>query len=226
MEALAVIWAPVRTLMRVAEERRVLLGFGVVALYAALHLLIAVVDILGGVSESAFDPEDFPELPPEIVESLSQSVGVGALIIAVLSPFVGWAVVSLLMQLVTRFFGGTGPLSGMFAVVGVAAVPLVIASAIELPATGLQAVVGPETPAATIVGALLLLLSLAAYAWNVVLVVIGTAFARRIGYGQSAGSCAISCAGCAGLILVPIIIVVLLSLAAGLAQAAGSAAAP
>jgi hypothetical protein len=219
-----VIWAPVRTLMRVAEERRVLLGFGVVALYAALKLLIAVVDILGGVTESAFNPEDFPELPPEIVESLSQSVGVGALILAVLSPFVGWAVVSLLMQLVTRFFGGTGPLSGMFAVVGVAAVPLVIASAIELPATGLQAVVGPQSTAAAIVGALLLLLSLAAYAWNVVLVVIGTAFARHIGYGQSAGSCAISCAGCAGLIL--IVAVVLGVLAAVLSQAAGSAAAP
>ncbi len=210
--------------MRVAEERRVLLGFGIVALYAALQLIIAVVDVLGGVTAGAFNPEDFPELPPEIVESLSQSVGVGALIIAVLSPFVGWAVVSLLMHLVTRFFGGTGPLSGMFAVVGVAAVPLVIASAIELPATGLQAVVGPQSTAAAIVGALLLLLSLAAYAWNVVLVVIGAAFARRIGYGQSAGSCAISCAGCVGLILV--VAVVLGVLAAVLFQAAGSAAAP
>jgi hypothetical protein len=47
-----------------------------------------------------------------------------------------------------------------------------------------------------------LLLWLAAFVWFVVLVVIGAALARRVGYGESAGSCAISCAGSLALILV------------------------
>ena len=222
MEALAVIWAPMRSLARAAEEQRVLLGFGVVALYAALQLVTAVVDILGGAR--ALGPENFPGLPPEFVEGFSRGGPIVIIISAMLSPFIGWAVVSLLMQLVTRFFGGTGPVSGMFAVVGVAAVPLVILSAIELPTTGFQALVGPESAAAVIADLLLLLLALAAYAWNIALVVIGAAFARRIGYGESAGSCAISCAGCVGLIL--IVGLVFGALIAILLQVAGSAGAP
>ncbi len=224
MDALAVIWAPVRSLSRVAEERRVLLSFGVVALYAALQLVTGVVDILGGVTAGTFDPEAFPGVPPDLVEDVSRSTGAATLLGAVLSPFIGWAVVSLLMQLVTRFFGGAGPLSGTFAVVGVAAVPLVILAVIRLPATGIQAAAGLESTATAIVDLLLILLAIAAYAWNIALVVIGGAFARRIGYGQSAGSCAISCAGVVGLIiLVALIIGVLVAV---LVVAAGSAGTP
>lgn len=223
MGTLAVIWAPVSTLRRAAEERRVLLGFGVVALYAALNLIITAVDVLGGVSTGALNPEDFPGVPPELLEGFTQR-GAWFLISAVFSPFVGWAVVSLLMQLVTRFFGGTGPLSGMFAVVGIAAVPLVIAAAIELPVTGLQAAIGSESTVSAILDLLLLCIVLAAYAWNVALVIIGAAFARRIGYGESAGSCAISCAGCSALIL--IVVVVLGILVAVMLQAIGSARTP
>jgi Yip1-like protein len=202
LEALAVIWRPISTLARVADERRVLLGFGIVALYAALRLVVTVVDVLGGVTASTFDPNDFPDLPPEFVEGFSQGGEVGTLIYAVLSPFVGWVVVSLLMHLVTRFFGGTGPLSGMFAIVGVAAVPLVIVTLVEIPVTVLQAILYPASAAATLLSLLVLLLIFGAYAWNVALIVIGAAFARRVGYGQSAGSCAISCGGCLGLILI------------------------
>jgi hypothetical protein len=224
LDALTVIWAPVRSLSRIAEERRVLLGFGVVALYATLQLIAGVVDVLGGVTASTFDPEAFPGVPPDLVEDVSQSTGVTTLLSAVLSPFVGWTVVSLLMQLVTRFFGGTGPLPGMFAVVGVAAAPLVILAAIKIPVTGIQAAVGPESAATSILSLLLILLSIAAYAWNIALVVIGAAFARRVGYGQSAGSCAISCAGCASLIiLVALVIGALVFAALG---AAGSSATP
>ncbi len=223
MDALAVLWAPVRSLSRVAEERRVLLGFGVVALYATLQLITGVVDILGGVTAGAFEPEAFPGVPPDLVEDISRSTGVATLLGAVLSPFVGWAVVSLLMQLVTRFFGGTGPLSGTFAIVGVAAVPLVIMAVIKIPATGIQAAAGPESTATAIVDLLLILLLIAAYAWNIVLVVIGAAFSRRVGYGQSAGSCTISCAGVVGLIiLVALIIGVLVAVLVGAAGSAGT----
>ncbi len=214
MNILAVIWAPVRALSRVAEERQVLLGFGVVALYATLQLIVGVIDVLGGVTASAFDPEDFPGVPPDLVEGISQGSGVTTLLAAVLTPFIGWAVVSLLMQLVTRFFGGTGPLSGMFAVVGVAAAPLVIMAALRIPVTGIQAATGPDSSASIILDLLLLLLTISAYAWNIALVVIGAAFARRVGYGQSAGSCAISFAGCVGLVIVVVLAIVALIFAA------------
>ena len=223
MAALAVIWAPVRALARVAEERRLLLGFGVVALYAVLRLVVAVVDVLGGVTAGTFQAEDFPGLPPDVVEGVAESTGVTTILSSVLSPFIGWAVVSLLMHLVTRFFGGTGPLSSMFAVVGVAAVPLVTLAAITIPATGLQVVAGPDSPATAILDLLLLLLTIAAYAWNIALVVIGAAFARRIGYGQSAGSCAISCAGVVGLIILIVLVIgVLIAVLVGAVGSPGS----
>ncbi len=223
MNALAVIWAPKRSLSLVAEERRVLLGFGVVAIYATLQLIAGVVDVLGGVTAGAFDPEAFPGLPPDLLENISQSTGVTTLLGAVLSPFIGWAVVSLLMQLVTRFFGGTGPLSGTFAVVGVAAVPLVILAAIKTPITGIQAATGPDSSATAMLDLLLILLAIVAYAWNIALVVIGAAFARRVGYGQSAGSCAISCAGVMGLIILVVLIIgVLVTVLVGAAGSSGT----
>ncbi|HZY66596.1 MAG TPA: hypothetical protein VFE21_12080 [Rubrobacteraceae bacterium] len=69
-------------------------------------------------------------------------------------------------------------------------------------------------------GLLSALLSLAFLIWFVALVVIGTAQARNIGYGESTGSCAISCAGCLGLIIGGVVIVaVMVSVVVG---AAGS----
>jgi hypothetical protein len=208
--ALAVIWAPVSTLARVAEERRVLLGFGVVAFLAVLGLIISVVDILGGVTTSQFTPQNISDLPPSFYESANSIVPVALVINAVVSPFIWWLVIALLMQLVTRFFGGVGPLSGMLAVVGVAYIPVTIVAVLQIPITGLQAVLGPGSSGATIIGTLLGLLSLAATIWHAALVVIGAAFARRVGYGASAGSCAISCAGCVGLILILVVVFVVL----------------
>jgi glyoxylate carboligase len=49
----------------VAEEPRVLLGFGIVALYAGLQLVINVLGILGGAPASTLNPEDFSDLAPE-----------------------------------------------------------------------------------------------------------------------------------------------------------------
>ena len=193
-----------------AEERRVLLGFGVVAFLAVLGLIISVVDILGGVTTSQFTPQNIPDLPPNFYESANSIVPVALLINAVVSPFVWWLVIALLMQLVTRFFGGVGPLSGMLAVVGVAYIPVIIVAVLQIPVTGLQAVLGPGSSGATIIGTLLGLLSLAATIWHAALAVIGATFARRVGYGASAGSCAISCAGCVGLILILVVIFVVL----------------
>jgi hypothetical protein len=220
LEALAVIWAPVRTLMRVAEERRVLLGFSITALYAALGVGGAVLAVFGGLTQAQFQPGG-QELPPEL-RDLLPVIGLLVVVWAVVSPFILWLLVSGLMHLVTRFFGGTGPFSGTLAVVGVAQIPFVIAGAVQIPITGLQIVLEPDSPAGTTLGLLNSLLGLAALVWFVALVVIGAAFARRVGYGQSAGSCAISCAGCAGLILV--VAVAFGVLAAILSQAASAAA--
>jgi hypothetical protein len=227
LEALAVIWAPVSTLARVAEERRVLLGFVVVALYAALGLIGGAIAVFGGLTQAEFEGGGAQPLPPGF-EDLLAYVGVFSLVSAVIQPFVLWLLVSGLMQLVTRFFEGTGPFSAMLAVVGVAQVPLVISAAISLPITGLLVVLGPAdpsgAPAVTALELLSGLLGLAFMLWHVALVVIGAAFARRVGYGESAGSCAISCAGCIGLIL--IVVLVLVVLVAVIVGATGSGGPP
>ncbi len=227
MEALAVIWAPVSTLARVAEERRVLLGFVIVALYAALGLIGSAIAVFGGLTQAEFEAGGAQPLPPGF-EDLLAYVGVFSLVSAVIQPFVLWLLVSGLMQLVTRFFGGTGPFSAMLAVVGVAQVPLLISVAISLPITGLLVVLGPAdpsgAPAATVLELLSGLLGLAFLLWHVALVVIGAAYARRVGYGESAGSCAISCAGCIGLIL--IVVLVLVVLVAVIVGATGSGGPP
>ena len=222
MEALAVIWAPVSTLARVAEGRRVLLGFGVVALYAVLGLAGSAIAVMGGLTQAQFETGQAQPLLPGF-EYFLDYVGIFSLVSAVIQPFVLWLLVSGLMQLVTRFFGGTGPFSAMLAVVGVAQVPLVLSAAIYIPITGLQVVLGPSDQSggsvATVLGLLSALLGLAFLLWHVALVVIGAASARRVGYGQSAGSCAISCAGCVGLIL--IVVVVFTVLVAFIVGAAG-----
>jgi len=197
------------TLARVAEERRVLLSFGVVALYAVLGLAGSAIALLGGLTQAQFETGQAQPLPPGFEDFLDYA-GVFSLVSAVIQPFVLWLLVSGLMQLVTRFFGGTGPFSAMLAVVGVAQVPLVLSAALYIPITGLQVMLGPPDQSGasvtTVLGLLSALLGLAFLLWHVALVVIGAASARGVGYGQSAGSCAISCAGCVGLILIVVVV--------------------
>lgn len=110
--------------------------------------------------------------------------------------------------------------------------PYLIERLIQIPLAGLQILLVPDPAtaadpttggglAATLLGLLSFLLWLAAFVWFVILVVIGAAFARRVGYGESAGSCAISCAGIVGLIL--IVGVVLAVVVAALVWAVGAA---
>ena len=216
------IWAPVAALSRVAEERQVLSGFAVTALYAALSLVASALAFFGGLAEAQPGAGGAP-VPPE-VRDLLVPFSVIALLFAVVWPFVFWLLISGLMHLVTRFFGGTGPFSATLAVVGVAGVPFVILAALQIPATGLQIVLGPESTAVAVLGLLSFLLWLAALVWFVALVVVGAALARRISYGESAGSCAISCTGCA--VLVILAGVALVALVAVLASAVGSAGGP
>ncbi len=229
MGALAVIWAPVRALSRAAEERWVLLAFGIVALYAALNLVGTGLGAFSALDQLQSGPQAV-ELPPEF-EGFFTYFFILALLFSVLWPFVSWLLISGLMQLVTRFFGGTGPFSRMLAVVGVAHVPYLIERLVQIPLAGLQILLAPDSAtvdpttggglAATFLGLLSFLLWLAALVWFVILVVIGAAFARHVGYGESAGSCAISCAGIVGLILV--VGVVLAAAVAAIIGAAGSA---
>jgi Yip1 domain len=200
----AVTWAPVRVLRNVAAQRDVLAGLVVTAVYAALSLAAAAASILGGVTRAQFagQPAAPPGLPPDALESLVRVTEVAMLVLSVLTPFVWWVAISLVMQLVTRFFNGEGPLSAMLAVVGVAGAPLALGALFQAVGTGLQAALGVESTAGTIAGLVGGLVALATLVWYVVLVVIGAAFARGIGYGESAGSCAVSCAGCFALIIV------------------------
>ena len=206
---MAVIWAPVRVLREASAERRVLAGFVVTAAYAALSLAAAAVAVLGGITRAQFPQRPAgPELPPELLENLVAATEIATLVFAVLWPFVWWIVVSLAMQLATRLFGGTGPFAAMLAVVGVAGVPLAVGSLAQALASGSQAALGVGSTAGMVTGLLGGLVALATLVWHVVLVVIGAGLARRIGYGESAGSCAVSCAGCLALIILVAVVFV------------------
>ncbi len=186
-----------------------LAGFIVTAAYAALSLVAAAVAVLGGITRAQFPQRPAgPELPPELLENLVLVTEIATLVFAALSPFVWWLAVALAMQLTTRLFGGTGPFPAMLAVVGVAGVPLAVGSLVQTLATGLQAALGVESTAGVVAGLLGGLVALATLVWHVVLVVIGAALARRIGYGESAGSCAVSCASCLGLIILVAVVLV------------------
>lgn len=206
--AIAVIWRPLRTLRRVAEGRRALPGLVVVALYAGLGLLVSAVYVLGGVTRRTIEQQAArqPGLHPDTPELVARVAEVGTLALAALSPFVIWLVVSLLMQLATRFFGGTGPLSSTLGVVGVAQAPFLLNVVIGAALAGLQYLAGPGSPAGAALGYLISLLGLACLLWSIVLVVIGAALARGVGYGESAGSCALSCVGLAVLIILVVVV--------------------
>lgn len=208
MGAFAVIWTPVRVLREIAGERNLLAGFIVVALNAALSLGGVAILLFGGNLQAQLEASG-AQLPQGFFESFA----VIALVLAVLAPFVWWLLISLVMHLVTRFFGGEGPLSATFAAVGVAFVPLVLSAVVSIPLGGVQAVLEAGSAAGTVIGLLSNLLALAFLVWHAVLVVIGAALARNISYGESTGSCAISCGGCLGII---ILVIVALSVVAAL----------
>jgi hypothetical protein len=221
LEVLAVLWAPVRVLRDAAVQKRVLAAFIITALYAALGLAGSVVTVLGGVTRAQFEGQ--PQgLPPSTIENIREATEVALVVSSVLTPFVVWIAVSLIMQFVTRFFGGgarvgisgtnavsdsDGSLAATLAAVGVSGVPLVISSAIGLVFSVLRVALGVQNTAGIVLGYVAGLLGLAAFVWYVVLVVIGAAQARNLGYAASAGSCAVSCVGCAGLIILMVIVV-------------------
>jgi hypothetical protein len=207
--SVAVVWTPVQVLRGVATERKVLAGFAVTAVYAALSLAAAAVVVLGGVTRLQLEGQPAPPgLRPDLLENIVVATEVATLILSVLSPFVWWISVSLVMQLATRFFGGEGPLSATLAAVGVAGVPLALGALVQTLATGLQVALGVDSTAGVTIGLLGGLFALVTFVWHVVLVVIGAALARCIGYGESAGSCAVSCAGCLGLIILVAVVLV------------------
>ncbi len=199
-----------------AAERRVLAGFVVTAAYAALSLAAAAVAVLGGITRAQFPQRPAgPGLPPELLENLVLATEVATLVFAVLWPFVWWIAVSLAMQLATRLFGGSGPFAATLATVGAAGVPLAVGSLVQTLAAGLQATLGAGSTAGMVAGLLGGLVALATFVWHAVLVVIGAALARRIGYGESAGSCAVSCAGCLGLIILVAVVLAGISILLG-----------
>ena len=194
-----------------------LAAFVVTAVYAALSLAAAAVAVLGGVTRAQFSqrPTELPGLSPELLENVVMAAEVATLVFSVLSPFVWWISVSLAMQLAARLFGGSGPLAAMFAAVGVAGVPLALGALAQVLATGLQVALGVESTIGMVAGLLGGLLALAAFVWHVVLLVIGAALARRMGLGEAAGSCAVSCVGCLGLIILVAVVLVSIGIIVG-----------
>lgn len=221
MVAISAIWSPVRAMETVARERRIAAGFGVVALAAIFGLISSVISVFSGAATSQINPQDFPEVPPDVLNNIATAFQVGLPIVMMISPFVWWLIVTLVMQLITRFFGGSGSISAMFATMGVAYVPSLISAAIGIPVAGILAVVGSQGVIATIIGLVNFVLSLGFLVWYVALVIIGASFAREITYGQSGGSCAISCVGCGGLVLVAAIALVVIGVTVSSSGAGG-----
>lgn len=203
-------------------------GLVTILLWTAVSLLASGLGLLlGGFASAEELLESFPPgtVPPEVDEqslegliSVFQFVGIG---VSVLWPFVYWPILTLVMYLVTGFFGGGGSLSGMFGTMGAACVPFVIAGLLQLPITGAQAALGSggePGAAAAALGSAGFLVNLGAIVWHVALAVIGGAAARGISYGRSGGSCAISCAAAVG---IPLLLLILLSVILAVAGGAG-----
>ena len=93
----------------------------------------------------------------------------------------------------------------MLGVVGVAQAPLIAGGVLGAVLSGLQLLAGARTPVGAALDYLVFLVGLGFSLWYVVLVVIGAALARDIGYGESAGSCALSCVGLGVLIIVVVV---------------------
>ncbi len=219
-DAATVLWNPVRTLRRVSGEHRALPGLVVVALNAALGLILSGAFVLAGATRRSVERRFAqPGIPQGSLETLVGVAEVGTLVLAALSPFAAWLVVSLLMHPATRPFGGTGPLSSMLGVVGVAQAPLVGGGVLGAALSGLRLLAGAGTPVGAVLDYLVFLASLGFSLWYVVLVVIGAALARNIGYGESACSCALSCVG-----LVVLIIMVVIAAAVGIFATVNAAA--
>ena len=203
--------------MREMARRGALPGFVVVVLWVLVSLLSAGLGLLlGGFASVDELLEGLPPggVPQEVDEDSLESLVVGAqaagLGLRALWPLVYWAVLTLVMHLVTRLFGGSGSLSGMFGAMGAACVPFVISGVLQMVVTGGQAAVasgvGPNAVGVAL-GAAGALVSLLAVIWHVALVVIGASAARGLSYGGSAGSCATSCAAVIGL---PLLLLLLL----------------
>lgn len=217
MGILDVIRSPARG-MRETAERGAVPGFVVVALWTLVSLLAAGLGLLlGGFASADEFLENLPPgaVPQEVNEQELEGIIVGFQAVGVglrsLWPFIYWPILTLVMYLITRFFGGEGSLSGMFGAMGAACVPFVISGLLQLPIMGAQAALasgGEPGTASVVLGVVGGLLSLAFLVWHVALVIVGAAAARRISYGKSGGSCALSCATVVG---VPLLLLILFS---------------
>lgn len=218
MGIIDVIRSPARGMREVAR-RGAMPGFVTIVVWTVVSLLAAGLGLLlGGFTSVDEILRGMPPgtVPPEIDEQSLKRIVAGFQVIGIglraLWPFIYWPLLTLVMYLITRFYGGEGSLSGMFGAMGAACVPFAISGLLQLPITGVQAAIasGGEPGAANVaVGAVGGVLNLAVLIWHVALVVVGGAAARQISYGRSGGSCAISCATVVG---IPLLLLILFSI--------------
>ncbi len=212
-----VLTAPADVMARVARQRKVVLGLAVVALLAGIGLISSLIGIATGAARNALDSPQLRQLPPETRQFAENIGAVSSPIGAVLGPFILWLLISGLVYLAARVFGGRGPFAAMLAVAGVALMPMVLSSLVGLLLSALGALVGANAGVAALLGLVNFVVSLIALVGVFALVIIGTRFAQGLTYGQSGGACALSCGGCVGLVL--LLFIVLVALVGGLAAA-------
>lgn len=205
--------------MREVAGRGAMPGFVTIVLWTIVSLLAAGLGLLlGGMTSANEILENLPPgtVPPEMDEQSLEGIVAGFQVVGIglraLWPFIYWPILTLVMYLITRFFGGEGSLPGMFGAMGAACVPFVISGLLQLPIMGAQEALassGEPGAANTALGAASGMLNLAFLIWHIALVVVGGAAARRISYGRSGGSCAISCVTVVG---VPLLLLILISI--------------
>jgi hypothetical protein len=184
-----VLKAPGPTLQSAAKRQTLAPGLVAVAIWGLLNAALTLISTGEGDFEAWF-----PELPPGSFAEIEGFLTGFATAAGGLGPFFWWIGVSGLLFLSARLFGGDADFRAVFAVVGIACAPWIVADALILLLVAFGLVFGPAL-AATL-GVLSFAVSLAALVWHVALVILGVSVAGGMGYGGASATFGLAGFGC------------------------------
>ena len=147
-EALPELGGPEAVRLDVGRERPVICNVGELYLDLRQHAVygqaLQEVAVLELVQEVAGRERRVDRYSAAELDNLRIVTMMSVIVSSALTPFVVWIGVSLGMQLVTRFFNGSGPLPAGLAVVGISIVPIALSAASGLVLTSVQATLGAQ----------------------------------------------------------------------------------
>lgn len=182
-ETYGVLYAPQRSMERVAKNQLLIPGVIVVAIWALINLIgtIAGLDVSLAALQQSFQQEG---LSDQATQSITALFRVGGPILAIITPFIYWFFTSVFIFIAGRMLSGQGSFTGSLAIFGLALAPQVCVAIIQI---FLDAALGQVGSA---IGSIL---SLIALIWTIVLAIIGISHNENFSYERSTGACAISC---------------------------------